>query len=32
MKKTKTDDTFDEDLIRKYLYQIDIEEEKLKYL
>jgi monovalent cation/hydrogen antiporter len=32
LEKNKTDDTFDEDLIRKYLYQIDIEEEKLKYL
>lgn len=28
LEKNKTDDTFDEDLIRKYLYQIDIEEEK----
>jgi len=32
LEKNKTDATFDEDLIRKYLYQIDIEEEKLKYL
>lgn len=32
MNKNKTDPRFDEDVIRRYLYQIDIEEEKLKYL
>lgn len=32
LQKNKTDERFDEDVIRKYLSQIDIEEERLKFL
>ncbi|WEK71175.1 MAG: Na+/H+ antiporter [Candidatus Chryseobacterium colombiense] len=31
LNKNKTDDKMDEELIRKYLFAIDLEEEKLKY-